>query len=113
MSMPTTNLNANHPPLTYRIGTSDRVIGGPTAAPDGFSVLNQTNLKVFVASGGVWTDGGSMPSPSTPFDMSALLAAWYGTNTTNLGAGQPNAVIEKELLGRNHRGSRVSDWNLG
>ena len=53
----------------YRITTADRTIGGPTAAPDGFLVLNQTNNKCFKAQGGVWVDGGIFPPQ--------YLAQWY------------------------------------
>jgi hypothetical protein len=77
-------VNSNQPPLGYRIGTSDRVIGGATAAADGFAVLNQLNGKVFIAHLGVWTDGGTMPFPTTSFDFPALYASWYATNQTNL-----------------------------
>jgi hypothetical protein len=52
----------------YRIGTTDRPIGGHTGAPDGFLVLNTTNSSVFAASSGVWTSAGSFPAD--------LLAAW-------------------------------------
>ena len=53
----------------YRITTADCTIGGPTAAPDGFLLLNQTNNKCFMAMGGVWVNGGTFPPE--------LLAAWY------------------------------------
>jgi len=53
----------------YRIGTSDRVIGEATAAPNGFMVLNQTNGNVFVVVAGVWAAGGPFPPD--------VLAAWY------------------------------------
>ncbi len=45
----------------YRVSLTDRVIGGLTAAEDGFVVFNQETNKLFIASGGVWTDGGDYP----------------------------------------------------
>jgi hypothetical protein len=51
-----------------RIGTTDRVLGGATEAPDGFLVINTTNNKVFRAQSGVWVDGGAVPAE--------LLSAW-------------------------------------
>lgn len=54
----------------YRIGMSDRILGNPTNAPEGFLVLNMTNSKVFKAQGGVWVDGGAFPAD--------LLEAWRG-----------------------------------
>ena len=59
----------------YRIGTSDRVIGAATGAPDGFMLLNQTNNNTFVASGGVWMAGGAFPAD--------VLAAWYVEDVTD------------------------------
>lgn len=52
----------------YRIGTTDRPLGQPTTAPEGFLVLNTTTNAVFKSHNGVWIDGGVFPS--------ALLAAW-------------------------------------
>lgn len=49
----------------YRVGTSDRTIGGSTGAPDDFVVLNLQNNKLFVAASNLWTDGGDFPG--TPF----------------------------------------------
>jgi hypothetical protein len=63
----TTTSNAG-PGKGYRIGTTDRPIGGATSAPNNFIVLNTTTNATFVASGGVWTSGGTFPP--------ALLAAW-------------------------------------
>jgi hypothetical protein len=57
--------------IGYRIGTSNRPLGGPTPNPDGFTVLNQTNNQVFIAMGGVWTDGGIGTFQAD------LLAEWY------------------------------------
>ena len=53
----------------YRIGNSDRTIGDDASdVPDGFLVYNQGNKSTFVASGGVWADGGTFPPD--------LYAAW-------------------------------------
>jgi hypothetical protein len=60
--------DGSHP--VYRIGTTDRTIGDPTGAADNFTVLNTTNNKVFIASGGFWTDGGT-----DTFDPT-ILADW-------------------------------------
>jgi hypothetical protein len=76
-------LNSKIPPK-YRIGKSNRTIGAATGAANGFAVLNQTTGKVFIASGGVWTDGGTFPFPTTSFDFPQLFATWFGTNSTNL-----------------------------
>jgi hypothetical protein len=47
----------------YRVGESDRVIGSSIPnQPDGFIVINQQNGKIFIYSGGVWTDGGTFPN---------------------------------------------------
>jgi hypothetical protein len=46
----------------YRIGETNRTLGAPTSDPDGFTVLNQQNNALFIASGGVWTDGGTYPN---------------------------------------------------
>lgn len=51
----------------YRIGTSDREVGAATSAPDDFIVLNLTNGKVFIATGGLWTLSGS-PFPASDFN---------------------------------------------
>jgi len=57
----------------YRICESDRTIGEATSASDGFVVLNLTNNKLFVASGGVWTDGGTFPNSTF---TSAMYDLW-------------------------------------
>jgi len=57
----------------YRIGTTDRVLGSPTSAADAFVVLNQTNNKLFIASGGVWTSGGTFPGALSQNDFNAWL----------------------------------------
>ncbi len=54
--------------IGYRIGTTDRPLGEPTDAPEGFLVLNTTSGDTFEASGGVWVTGGAFPSD--------LLDAW-------------------------------------
>lgn len=54
----------------YRVGNSDRTIGEATGAPNGFTVVNLSNNKVFIVSGGVWTDGGTGTFPAN------ILAAW-------------------------------------
>ena len=63
----TTTTNAG-PGKGYRIGTTDRPVGGTTGAADGFLVLNTTNGNVFTASSGVWSFSGTFPAD--------LLAAW-------------------------------------
>jgi hypothetical protein len=45
--------------IGYRVGTSDRKIGGTAPSTDGFLVYNTTNGKCFASLGGVWLDGGS------------------------------------------------------
>lgn len=50
--------------LGYRVGESNRPLGIATPNPDGFIVLNQQNNKLFIASGGIWTDGGTYPNTS-------------------------------------------------
>ena len=60
-------------PLNYRVGTTDRILGGPTSAADGFLVLNQASGNVYKAQNGVWTIGGA-------FD-NALLAEWQQIHT--------------------------------
>jgi hypothetical protein len=59
--MPTITIDITHG-TGYRVGETDRVLGATTPDPDGFTVLNLTNNKIFVADGGVWTDGGTFPS---------------------------------------------------
>jgi hypothetical protein len=46
----------------YRVTNTDRTVGGPTAASDGFVLLNQATGKIFKAVGGVWTDAGIFPN---------------------------------------------------
>lgn len=46
----------------YRIGTSARTLGGATATPEDFIVLNTTNNKLYKVDGGVWTDAGNFPN---------------------------------------------------
>lgn len=38
----------------YRIGNSDRIVGGSTNIADGFIVLNLSNGQAFVTASGVW-----------------------------------------------------------
>lgn len=99
--MATANLNANTPPLQYRIGETDRTIGGATAAPNGFSVLNLTNGKIFVAQSAVWTDGGTITAPNVanPFDFQQLLGQWYATNYTNLTTANLKPALKEDTSG--------------
>jgi hypothetical protein len=76
MSIPA--VNQPKPPLGYRIGNSERVIGGPTGASDGFAVLNLSTGHIFTALGGVWT------SNSTSYNFQDLLATWFGTDSANM-----------------------------
>jgi hypothetical protein len=46
----------------YRIGESNRILGDPSADPEGFTVLNQQNNKLFIIAVGIWTDGGTFPN---------------------------------------------------
>jgi hypothetical protein len=45
----------------YRVSLSDRELGDPTSAEDGFVVFNQRTGKLFIADSGIWTDGGDYP----------------------------------------------------
>ncbi len=63
--------------LGYRIGETDRQLGGATPDADGFIVLNLTNGNVFKAQGGIWVDGGVFPAD--------LLAEWYATTAASAG----------------------------
>jgi hypothetical protein len=94
------------PGIAYRIGNSDRTIGqSADGAPDGFLVLNSTNGKVFVVSGGLWAAGSSFPE--------ALYEAWLEewiptgfsvTSKTQSGLSRIRARVLKAQSGR----SRVS-----
>lgn len=57
----------------YRIGASDRTLGGTTSDADGFVVLNMTSGNIFLVSGGLWSDGGTYPNSNF---TSADFAAW-------------------------------------
>lgn len=46
----------------YRIGMTPREIGESTSTPDDFIVLDLTTGKLYIVSGGVWTDGGDFPN---------------------------------------------------
>lgn len=62
--------------IGYRVGLSDREIGGTTAASDGFVVLNQRNNKLFVADSGIWTAAGDFPGTDfTSDDFTDWLAS--------------------------------------
>lgn len=47
--------------IGYRLGLTDRTLGNATNTPEGWIVVNYTNNKVFIVSGGIWTDGGTIP----------------------------------------------------
>lgn len=46
---------------TVRVGNSDRLLGSPSPAPEGFVVINMGTNACFRSTSGVWASG-SMPS---------------------------------------------------
>lgn len=39
----------------YRVCNSDRLVGKATSDSNGFLVLNRSNYKCYIVSGGLWT----------------------------------------------------------
>ena len=46
----------------YRIGPTPRSLGQSSVAGDGFVVLDLRTNKLYLVSGGVWTDAGTFPN---------------------------------------------------
>lgn len=61
---------AGTPVSGYRIGTTDRVIGSPTTASNGFVVINSTNGNIFQAASGLWGIVNGLYNPTN------IIAAW-------------------------------------
>lgn len=55
--------------IGYRIGATDRTLGAVTNNPVGFIVVNLTNNKIFVVTGGVWVSGGTFPNATFSTSM--------------------------------------------
>jgi hypothetical protein len=82
--------------MGYRIGTTDRVVGSDASeVPVGFTILNQTNGKVFQNVGGKWYSLG------TDFDQvdPTLVPAWNNTAPGVGGPGKGYSVTTSDRSG--------------
>jgi hypothetical protein len=90
------------PGIAYRIGSSDRQIGASAdGAPDGFLVLNSTNGKVFVVSGGLWAAAGIFPEDL----YEAWLEEWIPTgfsvtSKTQTGLSRVRQRVQRTQTGK-------------